>query len=610
MQITCSKCKKVYNVNPNKIPSGITSTKCKACGNTIPLPQSAPQPPPTRPDQAPPPPKAGIMQITCQYCSKQYNINPKAVPEGVTSIKCKACGHTISLKSEAAAPVKPDPVKTAPPNTGTKEITCLYCGKKYSINAAKIPPGMTTTKCKACGRPMSLMNGQSGISAYKNEIDKEVIQPQQQKAQKPASPVTVNLPPVVDAGQPVNPIRKKPWVLAIAAGILMVVLAGYFAGTHWSKLSGSRSGIDKIIGKKPAIQKTEPGRGPITTTKATKTTEPFLALILNVPLLMEAIDRNLPEEKKDIKYKMTTGILESFGFGKIQLYLYPDPQHTVLPVILATSKDGKSLEKHLKSQNNYIQFFERGSDGSYRINQNAIPEEKQNNFPIDRYRLQFVDNTAVFAPENLSQAFIEAPEKVLKTRVAQMIASIAQPRDLAVLSVKIPENLSNDWQKKIQSNPALQQNPQAAMVAAMGGGMLSQLSESLKSVESLAIGFRLDESNGRVLHYAQQFRKGVDSRRIYQQLRLGNPNDLNVDGIALKLIALLDDPRYKHQIGYKNNRLTLELNWEEQYDKALITSLSEATLGQIFAQSMDPAPSKSPAGTQYTETPVSSKPKL
>ena len=104
MQITCLKCKKVYKVDPNKIPSGITSTKCRSCGNSIRLPKSGPQKPSPRRAQVPPSPKSGFMKITCQYCSQQYNINPKAVPDGVTSTKCKACGHTISLKTTAAAP--------------------------------------------------------------------------------------------------------------------------------------------------------------------------------------------------------------------------------------------------------------------------------------------------------------------------------------------------------------------------------------------------------------------------------------------------------------------------------------------------------------------------
>jgi hypothetical protein len=609
MQITCSKCKKVYNVNANKIPSGITSTKCKACGNSIQLPQSAPQPPPPGPAQAPPPPKAEIMQISCQYCSKQYNINPKAIPAGVTSTKCKACAHTISLKPKEAEPPTPEPVQTVQQITGNKEITCLYCSKKYSINAGKIPPGVTSTKCKACGHTISL-KPPTEIPVLKSDIDHKVIALQQQFKGATGKQPALDIPTVPDMGRPATPTFRKSWILAAAAGIIITVLAGNLLKTNWNQVTGSRFGLNKVIGKKPSIHKKEAQAQPQARAGGIAAAEPLIAARLNVPLLLEAFDRNLPEEKKDLKYKMTTGIFKSLGFGKIQLYLYPDPEHTFLPVILAASQDGKSLEKHLKSQNNYIQFLERQPDGSYRINKKALPEDKQNNFPIDLYRIKFIGNSAIFAPEHLAEVLKGGEGRLHKTQVAQMIAAIAKPRDLAVLSVRVPENFATVWQEKIQSNPALKQNPQAAMIAAMGGSVLGQLSESLKGTESLAMGFRLNHTNGRVLSYAQQFRKEVNGKKIVEQLKSGNHDELNVDGIALKLIALLNDPRYKQQIGHKNNRLTLELNWEEQHDKALLTSLSEATLGQIFAQSMNPAPSKGPARTQYTETPVSSKPRL
>ncbi len=589
MQITCSKCKKVYHVAQSKIPAGITNTKCKACGNSISLRPGAPQ--------APTPLKPAGMQITCLYCSKKYSINPKAIPAGVTSTKCKACGHTISLKPGASEPPKPEPAKTAQQNTGNREITCLYCSKKYSIDAAKIPPGVTSTKCKACGHTISLKAAPAGIAVLKTEIDKKVSRLQQQyKAPRGKQPAA-DVPTVVDMGRPVTPIWKKSWALAAAAGIIIVVLAGYFGGTNWNQMTDSRFGLNKIIGKKPAVHKEEPA------VAGMATAEPLLAARLNVPLLLEAIDQNLPEEKKDLKYKMTTRIFKSIGLGKVQLYLYPHPEHTFLPVILAESEDGQSLEKHLKSQGNYVQFLNRLSDGSYRFNKNALPEDKQNNFPIDLYRIRFIDNFAVFAPEDFAQVLKEGEDQVRKTQMAQMIAAIAKPQDLVVLSVVVPENFGNDWQKKIQGNPALKQNPQAAMMVAMGGGVLARLSEPLKGTESLAVSFRLDDTNGRVLSYAQQFRKGVDGKKIVEQLKSGNRDDLNIDGIALKLIELLNDPRYQHQIGHKNNRLNLELNWDAQHDKALLTSLSEATIGQLFAQSMDLTPSEGPVTTQYTEPP-------
>jgi hypothetical protein len=184
-----------------------------------------------------------------------------------------------------------------------------------------------------------------------------------------------------------------------------------------------------------------------------------------------------------------------------------------------------------------------------------------------------------------------------------MIASIAHPQDLAVLSVRIPERFSNDWQKKIQANTAFRQPPQIAMAAAMGGGMLAQLSEPLKDIESLAVGLRLDENTGRVLRYTQQFRKGVDGSRIYKQLQSGNPENLDIDGMVLKLVDLFNDPRYQHKLEHKNNRLMLELNWEQQHDEAFYAALSEATIGQMFAQGMELAPSQGPVAARYTHPP-------
>ncbi len=590
MQIICSKCQKVYNVDSSKIPPGVTGTKCKACGNSIQLRQSAPQTPPPRAPLAPPPPEAGIMQITCQYCSRQYQINPKAIPEGVTSTKCKACGHAISLKPKDAAPTKP-----AQQNTGTKEITCLFCGKKYSINVAKIPPGVTTTKCKACGRNLSL-NPVAGLTfAFKDEISKKVTPLKSPKA--PKNQQTRQVPIIQNIEPSTPPVWRKPWALAATAAVVVLCIGVYFSGSKLTELAREKFRAENVFKKEPETPVEKRESVPIALP------EPFLAVKVNVPLVLAAIDQNLAEDKKGIKYKMARGILKSFGLSQVELYLYPHPEHTVLPVILARGEDGNKLEKQLKSQGNYVQFLEPLSDGSYAIKKEAIPEDRQNDFPIDLYRILFIDNTAIFAPANLARVFKEGKDPLLKTRVAQMIASIAQPRDLAVLSVKIPENFSNDWQKKIQGNPALQQNPQAAMVAAMGGGVLAQLSEPLKGVESLAIGFRLDETNGRVLRYAQQFRKGVDGNSIVQQLRSGNPDDLDVDGMVLKLIELFNDPRYQHQIGHENNRLMLELNWEEQHDKAFFASLSEATLGQLFAQSMTLTPSEGPISARYDAPP-------
>ena len=47
----------------------------------------------------------------------------------------------------------------------------------------------------------------------------------------------------------------------------------------------------------------------------------------------------------------------------------------------------------------------------------------------------------------------------------------------------------------------------------------------------------------------------------------------------------------------------MELSWKKQQDKAFLTALSEATLGQMFAQGMDLTPSEGPITVQYEEPP-------
>ena len=594
MQITCSKCKKVYNVDPSRIPSGVTDTKCKACGNSISLRPAAPQEP--HAPKTAPAPRVAIMQITCQYCSKKYKINPESIPAGVTSMKCKACSHDISLTPQSAAPVSTTVTeKPAGQNTDIRHITCLYCGKKYSIKASKIPPGVNTTKCQACGRNLSLKPAAGLTSAFKDEISKKKTSlkssgaPQNQHV--PQIPIIQNIEPSTP------PVWRKPWALAAAAAVVLLCIGVFYSGSKITQLAKIKLSAENVINKdrQSPVQK-----GPSETFIEP---EPVMAVSVNVPLLLEAIDQNIPQDNKNLKYKVTAGIFKSLGLSKVQLYLYPHAQYNFLPVILAESDNGQNLEKKLKSQGNYFQFLQRLSDGSYAIKKEAIPEAQQNNFPIDLYRLRFIDNTVVLAPQHLSRIFKQGEAAVRQSQVARMMASIAGPGDLALLSLRIAEDFSQNWQNKIQNNPALQKSPQRAMIAAMGDGVLAQLSDSLKSVESLVIGLSMDDSNGRQLRYAQRFRKGVDGRRIYQQLKSADPNNFNVNGIVLKLIEILNNPLYRHNILYQNNRLMLELSWTKQHDKTLLTALSEATFGQMFDQNMDLAPSEGAIAAQYTEPP-------
>jgi hypothetical protein len=303
------------------------------------------------------------MQITCQYCSQHYNINPKSIPPGVTSTKCKACGHMISLKPEAATPAKPNPAKRDQQSTGTKEIICLYCGKKYSINAAKIPSGVTTTKCKACGRNLSLTPAAGLDFAFKDEISKKVSP--QKSPETPKNQQTPQVPIIQNIESASSPGWRKPWTLAAAALLVVVCIGVYYGGSKLSQLAKETIRADNVIKKEPETPMAKRESTPIARS------EPFLAAKVNVPLLLAAIDQNVPEDKKNLKYKMTTSIAAHFSagdFSREREGQKPGKEveisRKLLPIFRTFSRWRLSHQKRSHSRRQAEQFSDRKLPGS------------------------------------------------------------------------------------------------------------------------------------------------------------------------------------------------------------------------------------------------------
>ena len=566
MKITCPECKKAYNIDPKKIPAKATTAKCKGCGQRMPLRRTVAKEPPA---------KATVQKVKCLYCNRSYTIDQSKIPANVSTVKCKACQHTISLKQTRS--------ETTDTKSGESKITCLYCSKTYTLNRNKIPKGITTTKCKSCGHAISL-NPKTSNNSSQNPESKST------GAYLNPPKIAAFTQPIPSAEEPAKAPRwKKPWLMAAVFALIVVGATVWYTGMDFSNLFGNRFAKQQIP---------TPG----TSLQATNLPKPLLNLTINVPLALASIEQHVPEEKKNPDVRTMISTIKALNLNRIQLYLFPDSSHTILPVIVAYPTKPKSLETKLKKAVAIQTMLEKMPDGSYRLRKETIPADKQNKFPTDLYRVHFVDEGAIVAPKSLLPE-LKNPGILQYTQVAQMAASVENPEDLAVLAIRIPENFQPGWEKKIQDVPALKESPQIAMMAAMGIGVLAQMAEPFKDIEALALGFRFTEDTGRTLSYAQRFRKGVDGAKVYKQLSSGNADDLNADGIVLNLIALIQDPRYRQQIQFDNNRLALEFSWSEKDDHAFLTAISEATIGQLMAQSMQLEPSAGFIKAKYTDAP-------
>jgi predicted Zn finger-like uncharacterized protein len=385
MKVTCPSCQKRYNINDAKIPAGAKTAKCKACGHPMPLKGQPPvksaadAPVPVTKAKRPAKPSADkiVFNRSCVYCGQQHTLSRDKIPPGTASIKCKSCGRPVALKLEeitgtelvhslkkeaSSAEGATPPTKTAAQparSAGVLVLTCKRCNKKYKIPSQKIPPTAKTLKCKACGHRIKL--------------------PVPEASLKKQLPTPANLPP--PKGRP----RKNLRLYALAAGILLLIVIGAYSGF-------------KIFKDKGANQLAAGTQGQPAASSALLEHEPFVALNLNLPLILKNIDTRVAKEKKNLKFRTTMALVRSLKLKRLDVLLYAGPDDRVLPVILARGSNARHLEKIFTRHKAFSKYFEHQSSGKYRFKPEALGEATANRFPDEPYQMTLLDKGAVFAP--------------------------------------------------------------------------------------------------------------------------------------------------------------------------------------------------------------------
>ncbi|MCP4625211.1 MAG: hypothetical protein GY850_17070 [bacterium] len=514
------------------------------------------------------------MKITCPNCQKKYTINEAKLPAGVKTAKCKACGQKMPL---GKAPAKP----SAKPIQVIK-ITCQYCGQKYKIGQDKIPPRVIAVKCKACGHSIQLPHK---AAAAKSDVP---VVPRAPQDKAPSTEADLR---TQASSAPVTPPRRRKWLFAAAACVLLVVGLGALVKLEIIRVDW----LNQLIhGRAEKTAETSPFLDK----------EPFLALNLNAPEIVAALESHLEPDKKTARLQLMMSMLKSMDLRQVKLYLYSAPNRQLLPVIQLHGSNRQKLEDALNSQESFKKYFTRKSGGNYRLKDEAISDVQKYNLPREPYQVTLMDNGAVLAPVSFSAAIDDNPQILTKSPVAKFAQTVARQQDLATIAIRVPEDIDRGLEKKIQNHPAVQAAPQAAMIAGMGAAIVSQLTGSLKPVDMLALGFRFSGRNGRALSYAQQFRTAVDGEIIYRQLAAADPADSEIDGIIGNLIELFKDQRYQHTLDFKDNRLALEFSWSQKDDEAFLTALTAATAGQLFAGGMELSPTPGEVEIRYAPEPV------
>ena len=75
------------------------------------------------------------MQVKCEHCSAQFEVDPGHLPKGAGFVRCPQCAKATSIS-------KPSPAV---------EVTCGFCDTHYAIPLAKFTDSKLVVTCKKCG---------------------------------------------------------------------------------------------------------------------------------------------------------------------------------------------------------------------------------------------------------------------------------------------------------------------------------------------------------------------------------------------------------------------------------------------------------------------------
>ena len=342
MKITCPNCQKIYDIDEAKVPSNVKTAKCSACGRPISL-QQAPAETSAK--------SIHTVKVVCQYCGQSHSLRQDKIPPAAKAIKCKSCARPVPLsrasssapvralkkESSAIAPEKPaaKPIESPGRENDLVRFRCAGCGKKHKYNRNKIPPNVQAIKCRACGHKTRL--------PQKEDIETadDPIQPNaHHQKTAPSKPNQVS----DETPLPVSPPRKKKWLFAAAACVLLAGILGVLAHLNIVRLDGLKQYIpgkaEKTAESSPLLNQ-----------------DPFLVLNLNVPLTLKAIENRLESDKKTVRLQVLMSMMQSMGLSQLELYLYAAPNSRMLPVIVANGSNRQQMEKVFNSQKSFQEYF-------------------------------------------------------------------------------------------------------------------------------------------------------------------------------------------------------------------------------------------------------------
>jgi predicted Zn finger-like uncharacterized protein len=493
------------------------------------------------------------MIIRCSECGVQYRIDEGRLFDQARIFRCSQCGEI--LRKAPSSEKSPSTPKSA---TQSLLIRCPDCGTKYRLSAERLTDKTSGLRCRNCGRVISL-HRQSPSRSLKVKVI---------RTDQPENKPTAARQPVFQTYSARSNSRKRKLVLlaSASAGLIALVFTGIFFG------------YPLLFQRRPPggnIRETSVRQAPA---PADLEKQPFFVLEADLPALRRELQSRDSVITNDPKWRFASAVLDSAGLLRAKLFLFPDPESQLLPVLVLQGANIADLKEGFFRSKPLAGILLPAEGAAYRFSPDAVTSASANGFSAESYRVWFHPGWVVCAPLNQSQLWKDGQKRWQSFAVARFSETLEKPIQLVGLSIRFPQDLPSGWTRWLIPDPINRNDPVARQRIETAANFLVLLESSIQQIDSMAGVFRFAGERGRSLQYAQQFRRGIDGNQVFTRLQSGKYQQGRAS-IGAICSGLLHHDRMKTMVELRDNRLTVHLQWLAEDDQALLESVIEAVFG-------------------------------
>ena len=424
-------------------------------------------------------------------------------------------------------------------------------------------------RCRSCDRIISLRREQPTRS-----FKVQVIRTDQPEGQ----PADSHQPVFQTYSGTEGSKKKKVVILASACvGLLVLIAAGIFFG--YPQLLSKQQSQHRILGP-PAHSTQAPDSAAV---------QPFILLEADLSALRRELKQRFSHASSDPRWGFATFLGELSTVRRIHLFIYPDPQDRILPVLVLQGNKAADLKRTLLQNDPWQHLLVPAEGNSYRFNPKALETAAAGGFPASSYRIWIHADWAVCAPQKQSKLWQAGMKQWHAYSVARFAETVEKPIRLIGLAVQIPENLPRGWTHLLIPESVRRGDPEARQTIDAAAPFLALMDRSIQQIVSMAGAFRFVGDGGRSLQYAQQFRAGNDGNDVFTRLQSGNPLG-DRTSISTIISKLLHHDRLHTSVELHESRLTVDLEWQSDDDQALLQAVVEAVFGSNRFEGTDRPP--------------------